>query len=50
MLFAKPYGMANYEDGMPNTMQTKFRIGSMTKQFTAVAVMVLQEHGEAFRR
>src|SRR5215469_13832016 len=46
VLFAKPYGMANYEDGTPNTMQTKFRIGSMTKQFTAMAVMILQEHGK----
>ncbi len=41
----KAYGFANYELSAPNTLQTKFRIGSITKQFTAVAIMQLQEKG-----
>lgn len=40
------YGMANMELGVANTPQTKFRIGSLTKQFTAVAIMMLQERGK----
>lgn len=46
VLMRKGYGMANYEMDVPNTPQTKFRVGSMTKQFTAVAVMMLQERGK----
>jgi CubicO group peptidase (beta-lactamase class C family) len=34
--------MANYEHDIPNTPQTKFRLGSITKQFTAMAIMQLQ--------
>jgi CubicO group peptidase (beta-lactamase class C family) len=45
-LLSKGYGMANFEDETPNTPQTKFRLGSITKQFTAVAVMMLQERGK----
>lgn len=41
----KSYGMANYELGVPNTPDTKYRIGSLTKQFTAALVMTLQEKG-----
>ncbi|MCL6455148.1 MAG: beta-lactamase family protein [Alicyclobacillus sp.] len=39
------YGMANYELDVPNTPETVFRIGSVTKQFTALAVLQLQERG-----
>jgi CubicO group peptidase (beta-lactamase class C family) len=46
VLFRRAYGMANYELGVPNTAETKFRIGSMTKPFTATAVMLLQERGK----
>lgn len=46
VLVRKGYGMANYETDAPNTPQTKFRLGSITKQFTAVAVMMLQERGK----
>jgi CubicO group peptidase (beta-lactamase class C family) len=42
----KGYGMANIEDGVANTPQTKFRLGSVTKQFTSMAVMMLQERGK----
>ena len=43
VLFSKAYGLANIENDVPNTLQTKFRIGSLTKQFTAMAILVLQE-------
>src|SRR5438067_6064175 len=43
VLVSKGYGMANLEEDVPCTPQTKFLIGSMTKQFTAMAVMILQE-------
>lgn len=45
-LVSKGYGMANIEDGAANTPQTKFRLGSVTKQFTSMAVMMLQEQGK----
>lgn len=45
VLFSKGYGMANHEHDIPNTPQTKFRLGSVTKQFTAAAIMQLQEEG-----
>lgn len=46
VLVSKGYGMASLELGVLNTPQMKFRIGSLTKQFTAMAMMVLQEHGK----
>jgi CubicO group peptidase (beta-lactamase class C family) len=45
-VFGKGYGMANFEDEVPNTAQTKFRLASITKPFTATAVMMLQEKGK----
>lgn len=39
------FGMADIEDGRPNTAQTQLRIGSLTKQFTAAAILRLQELG-----
>ena len=45
VLLSKGYGMANYECSVPNTPQTVFRIASNTKQFTAAAIMKLQEQG-----
>lgn len=45
-IVSKGYGMANYELNAPNTPQTAFRLGSMTKQFTAAAIMQLQERGK----
>jgi len=46
VLFANGYGLANAEFDIPNTTQTKFRLGSVTKQFTAMAVLLLQEQGK----
>ena len=43
---SKGCGMANYELNVPNTPQTVFRIASLTKQFTAMAIMQLQERGK----
>lgn len=43
---SKGYGSANIELNVPNTPQTVFRLASLTKQFTALAVMMLQERGK----
>jgi len=45
VLLSQGYGMANLEHGVANTPQTKFRLGSVTKQFTAAAILQLQEQG-----
>lgn len=45
VVLSKGYGMASYELDVPNTPQTKFRLGSITKQFTAMAIAQLQERG-----
>lgn len=45
VLFSKGYEFANLEWRIPNTTATKFRIGSVTKQFTAAAVLLLEERG-----
>lgn len=42
VLVSKGYGLANREHDVPNTPQTKFRLGSITKQFTAMAILILQ--------
>lgn len=46
VLFSKGYGYANVEHQIPNTPKTVFRVGSITKQFTAVAILKLQEQGK----
>ncbi len=46
VLFRKSYGSANLEWNIPNTPATKFRIGSMTKQFTAASILLLEERGK----
>ncbi len=45
-LFRKAYGMANIEKGVALEPQMVFRIGSLTKQFTAVAILMLAEQGK----
>ncbi|MEM6690818.1 MAG: serine hydrolase domain-containing protein [Planctomycetota bacterium] len=42
-VFAQAYGLANRSYRIPNTLKTKFNLGSMNKMFTAVAVMQLVE-------
>lgn len=44
-LAAASYGFANREHQVPNGLDTKFRIASMTKQFTAMGILILQERG-----
>ncbi|MEJ7702145.1 MAG: serine hydrolase domain-containing protein [Pyrinomonadaceae bacterium] len=45
-IISKSYGMANVELDVPNTPNTVFRLASITKQFTATAIMMLQERGK----
>jgi D-alanyl-D-alanine carboxypeptidase len=45
-VFRQAFGLANREWGIPNTPDTKFRIGSITKQFTATAILQLAEAGK----
>lgn len=40
------YGYADLDWSIPNTVDTKFRIRSLTKQFTAVGVLLLRERGK----
>ena len=44
--FERGYGFADEEWNANNTPTTKFRIGSLTKQFTAACILVLQERGK----
>jgi D-alanyl-D-alanine carboxypeptidase len=46
ILFSDARGLADRANGSPNTLDTRFRIGSMNKMFTAVAVLQLVEAGK----
>ncbi len=46
VLLSKGYGSANLEWNIPNTPATKFRLGSITKQFTAASILLLEERGK----
>jgi CubicO group peptidase (beta-lactamase class C family) len=46
VLLDKGYGFANLEWEIPNTPTTKFRLGSVTKQFTAASILLLEERGK----
>jgi CubicO group peptidase (beta-lactamase class C family) len=46
VLLKKGYGMADREWNIPNTADTKFRIGSITKQFTSTCILQLIEAGK----
>jgi len=45
ILFAKGYGFADIEARIPITVDTKFRIGSLSKQFATVMILQLVEEG-----
>jgi D-alanyl-D-alanine carboxypeptidase len=45
-IFTGAYGMADREKKTPNTLNTKFRIGSMNKMFTAVSILQLVQAGK----
>ncbi|MDP9227163.1 MAG: beta-lactamase family protein [Actinomycetota bacterium] len=46
ILFSKAYGMANYELKVPNSPRHRFHLASLTKMFTAAAVLLLEEQGK----
>jgi CubicO group peptidase (beta-lactamase class C family) len=46
VIYKQGVGMANMEWGIPNTPDTKFRLGSITKQFTAMLTLQLVEQGK----
>src|ERR1043165_3527010 len=45
-VFAQAYGLADREKKTPNTLKTRFRLGSMNKMFTAVATLQLVQNGK----
>lgn len=45
-IFSQGYGFANLEWKIPNVPESKFRVGSITKQFTAACVLLLEERGK----
>ena len=45
-IFEKAFGLAEMEHNMPNTPQTIFESGSVAKQFTAAAMVVLAQDGK----
>ena len=46
VLLKKAYGLADYEWNIQNTVDTKFQLASVTKQFTAAAILLLVEKGK----
>lgn len=46
IILRKGYGFANREERVPNTAETLFDIGSLSKQFTAAAIMKLEQDGK----
>jgi CubicO group peptidase (beta-lactamase class C family) len=45
VLFEQAYGFANRQLGVPNTLETKFHIASVTKMFIAMTALILLEQG-----
>jgi CubicO group peptidase (beta-lactamase class C family) len=45
-LIDQGYSSADLEWNIPNSPTTKFRLGSITKQFTATSILLLQERGK----
>ncbi len=46
VILSEGYGLADRDKNIPNTAQTKYRIGGMSSQFTAMGIMMLQEQGK----
>ncbi len=46
VIYRRGHGFANMEWNIPNTPETRFRLGSITKQFTATLIMQLVEQGK----
>jgi len=45
VLYRRGFGLANSEWGIPNCAATRMRIGSTTKQFTCLSLLLLEEDG-----
>src|SRR5215467_16040672 len=43
IIYAKGYGLANLEENLPITPQTVFDVGSLSKQFTAASILLLEK-------
>ena len=46
VVFAKAYGLANFAEKIPCTTNTNFRLASVTKQFTAMSILILAKRGK----
>ncbi|HRQ37086.1 MAG TPA: serine hydrolase domain-containing protein [Chloroflexota bacterium] len=46
IMLSQGYGLADREQAIPNTPQTRFRIAALTKQFTAMAILILEAQGK----
>ncbi|MFQ5817027.1 MAG: serine hydrolase domain-containing protein [Terriglobia bacterium] len=46
LVYARGYGMANLEHNIPITAHSVFRIGSTSKQFSAISILLLAEQGK----
>jgi CubicO group peptidase (beta-lactamase class C family) len=46
LLINQGYGSADLEWNIPNIPEAKFRLGSLTKQFTAASILLLEERGK----
>jgi len=45
IIYSKAFGLASLEYQVPNTAETIFNVGSVSKQFTAMGIVLLQEKG-----
>lgn len=45
-IFSKAYGLASVEYQVPNSIETIFNTGSVSKQFTAMGIVILQQQGK----
>ena len=45
-IYKKAYGLADYENKIPLNTSHSFAIGSLSKQFTAVAILLLDQYGK----
>lgn len=46
VIYRRSFGLANYQFKIPNTIDTKYKIASITKLFTSVLIMQLFEQGK----
>ena len=46
LVYAKAFGTADLAAGRPANLQTRYAVGSISKQFTAAALLMLEEQGK----